>query len=202
MGSKAAPFAHFVAPLRDLIAWFGAEGVPGVVIGGVAAGLLGRPRATQHLDAVVLLAPERWAAFLEAGTRFGFGPRVSEALNFARQARVLLVRHGASAVDADVTFAGLPFEEEVVASAKPVEVGGVLVPLPTPEDLIVMKAFAHRPRDMADIESLLDSHPKLDLRRVRRWVREFAATVDAPELATDLEALIAAKRKRKRKKKP
>jgi hypothetical protein len=48
------------------------------------------------------------------------------------------------------------------------------VPLPTPEDLIIMKAVAHRPRDLADIEGILAGVGDLNLRHIRRWVREFA----------------------------
>jgi hypothetical protein len=47
--------------------------------------------------------------------------------------------------------------------------GGVRVPLPIPEDLIVMKAVAHRPQDLADIESILVAHPKLNLRGCGDW---------------------------------
>jgi len=45
-----------------------------------------------------------------------------------------------------------------------------------------MKAIAHRPRDMADIEAILDAQPQLDLRRVRRWVREFSTLLETPAL--------------------
>ena len=36
-----------------------------------------------------------------------------------------------------------------------------------PEDLIIMKAIAHRPKDMLDIESIITSHPKLDRKRIQ-----------------------------------
>ena len=66
------------------------------------------------------------------------------------------------------------------------------------EEILIMKAVAHRPRDMADIESILDAHPKLDLSRVRRWVREFSAALETPELLRDFNALVARRRKRKK----
>ena len=72
-----------------------------------------------------------------------------------------------------------------------VELGYVEVPLPLPEDLIIMKAVAHRPQDLADIEAILAAHPKLNLRRVRRWLREFAAALSMPEILNDLEALLS-----------
>ena len=59
-----------------------------------------------------------------------------------------------------------------------------------------MKAIAHRPRDIADIESILEAHPRIDEKRIRDLVREFAAVLETPDLATDLERLLAPRRHR------
>jgi len=53
-----------------------------------------------------------------------------------------------------------------------------------------MKAVAHRPRDLGDIEAVLDAHPELDAQRVRRWVREFSMALAMPDLLTDLEKML------------
>jgi hypothetical protein len=58
--------------LRNLVAWFKAGKVPGVVIGGLAASLLGRPRLTRDVDALVLVDEGLWADFLTVGARYGF----------------------------------------------------------------------------------------------------------------------------------
>jgi predicted nucleotidyltransferase len=79
-----------------------------------------------------------------------------------------------------------------------VELGGVRVPLPTPEDLIIMKAVAHRAQDLGDIEAIVAAHPKFNRRRVRRWVREFAVALAMPEILNDLEALLSQRQKQKR----
>jgi hypothetical protein len=52
-----------------------------------------------------------------------------------------------------------------------------------PEDLIVMRAIAHRPRDVADIESILEASPGIDEARIRSLVRDFAAALEAPRSA-------------------
>jgi hypothetical protein len=179
--------APLVSALTDLVKWLEAASVPGVVIGGVAASLLGRPRLTHDVDALVMADETRWQELVERGAAFGFQPRLSDALAFAARARVLLMRHVPSGVDVDVTFGTLRFEEEAVAHRTVVTVAGVPLPLPTPEDLIIMKAVAHRPRDLSDIEAILDAHPNLDLERVRRWVREFARAAGMPEIWSDLQ---------------
>ena len=198
MAEQEEALAPLLAALRDLVAWLQATHVPGAIIGGVAASLLGRPRATRDIDAVVLLDEKGWGPFLGTGTQLGFVPRLSDPLGFAHTARVLLVRHESSGIDIDIAFGALPFEEEAITRAVWRDIGGIRLPLPVPEDLIIMKAVAHRPRDMADIESILDAHLKLDRRRVRRWVREFSTALDTPEILQDLNALLARRRKRKR----
>ncbi len=190
--------APLLGALRDLVAWVRAGGVPAAVIGGVAASILGRPRLTRDVDALILLPEGRWRDFLAAGASFGLVPRIADALAFAQQARVLLLHHRPSGIDVDVSLGALPFEEELLARAVSRDVGGVAIPLPTPEDLLVMKAVAHRPRDLADIEAVLAAQPKVDLRRVRRLVREFATALEAPELFDDLETILRRKRKKRR----
>jgi nucleoside-diphosphate-sugar epimerase len=45
--------------------------------------------------------------------------------------------------------------------------------------LIILKAVAHRPQDLADIAAILAAQPRLNLRRVRRWVQEFSEALRA-----------------------
>lgn len=196
--SKIETLVPLLSALRDLVAWLKAKRVEGLIIGGVAASILGRPRATRDVDALVLMDEKNWGGFLTAGSKFGFVSRVANPLDFARKAKVLLVRHEPSGIDVDITFGTLPFEKEAITNAVWVDIKDVRLPLPTAEDLIIMKAVAHRPRDLADIESMIDAHKKLNLRRIRRWVREFSAAVEMPEIFNDLEKILVRGPKRKR----
>ena len=83
--------APLLEVLADLIAWLKAEEVAGVVIGGLAASLLGRPRLTRDVDVLVVVDEGRWAGFLATGAKYGFVPRQRDTLAFAQQSRVLLV---------------------------------------------------------------------------------------------------------------
>jgi predicted nucleotidyltransferase len=196
--SKIETLVPLLSALRDLVAWLKAKRVEGLIIGGVAASILGRPRVTRDVDALVLLGEKDWSEFLSAGTEFGFVARVTDPLDFARKAKVLLVRHKPSGIDVDVTFGALPFEKEAITNGVWVDLRGVRLPLPTAEDLIIMKAVAHRPRDLVDIESIMDAHQKLNLRKIRRWVREFSTAVEMPEIFNDLEKILVRRRKLKR----
>jgi hypothetical protein len=180
------------------VQWWQTQHARGLIIGGLAVALLARPRATRDIDALVLVAEDRWSAFLDAGSKFGFIPRQADTLAFAHEARVLLLRHQPTGIDVDVSLGCLPFEEEAVKRSVAVQVAGVSVPLPTPEDLVIMKAVAHRDRDRQDIEGILVAHPNLDVHRVRRWVRAFAAALETPEIYDDLQQQLQRRPLRKR----
>ena len=195
--AKRPPTLPPEATLGAIVDWLRSAHVQGLIIGGIAASLLGRPRMTRDVDALILLEEDRWEGFLNAGVRFGFLPRIDDPLVFARRARVLLVHHKPSVVDVDISVAGLPFEEESIEQVRWTKVGKLSLPLPTPENLIIMKAVAHRPQDMADIQALLGAHRKLNLRRIRRWVKEYASALDAPDILSDLEYILRGSRTRR-----
>jgi hypothetical protein len=182
---------NLLKPLLDLGRWLDAIQAQAVVVGGVAASFLGRPRFTQDIDALALISEPEWSAAVAAAANFDIVPRIDDAVDFAHRSRVLLLRHRESAIDIDVILGGLPFEEDAVANAKRYVIGGVNVRLPKVEDLMIMKAVAHRPRDLQDIEGLLQAHPNLDLLSVRQWVREFASVTAMSELIDDFDKLLA-----------
>ena len=54
-----------------------------------------------------------------------------------------------------------------------VVIGSLKLRLPTPEDMIILKAVAHRPKDLADIQAIAVSHPDFDKERIKFWVEQF-----------------------------
>ena len=161
----------------------------GVIIGGVAANLLGAPRFTTDVDAVVLSSGESLDALLAIALAEGLTPRIADAAAFARRSRVLLLHHAAAEANVDISLGVLPFEVEMVENSSLHRVGEMLLRLPAPEDLVIMKAVAHRARDYADIEGIMTRHPELDWQRIEHWVRQFADVLEMPELWIDLAQL-------------
>ena len=176
--------------LADLTNWLDAARIPAMVIGGVAASVLGRPRFTRDIDALVILPESDWQTALEDAAKFGIVPRIGQALEFARRSRVLLMRHAASGIDLDIILGGLPFETSAVESSRPYDVGGVSVRLPRVEDLLVMKAIARRPKDLEDIRGLLAAHPDADTGAARQWIREFATAASMPDMLEEFDQLL------------
>ena len=183
--------ASLLSALTDLVRWLDAANTPSMVIGGVAASVLGQPRLTQDVDALAILPEDRWASLMDEAARFGIVPRIENPLDFARRSRVLLMKHLASGIDIDVTFGGLAFEQAAVENSERHDIAGVSVRLPRVEDLLIMKAIARRPKDLQDIEGLLKAHPEADVTRVRHWVREFATATGMGDMLDEFDKLLA-----------
>ncbi len=165
-----------------LVRWLEAESVPFVITGGMAVSLAGRPRSTQDIDILVVVDEKSWGRFLESGARFGFRPRVADCLDFARISRVLLMRHEATGLHVDVTLSGMYLEEMIVKNGISVRIEGAELRIPRTEDLIIMKSFARRPKDIADVEALVDAAEHIDWDHVDYWTQQLAAAVEAPEI--------------------
>lgn len=181
------PLAAPLAAIQRLIEQFDNRGV---IIGGVAASLLGRPRLTADADVLLLLSVNDIPRLLELAGTVGLQPRLANAMEFARRNRVLLLQHVATGIGVDISLGLLPFEVETVERSVEHQVGAVRLRLPTPEDLIILKAIAHRPKDMLDIEAVVAAQEHLDKKRIASWVRQFADLLEVPELWTDLERLL------------
>jgi hypothetical protein len=95
---------------------------------------------------------------------------------------VLLLRHQASGTNIDISLGVLPFETEMVAHGQILQIGNLHLCLPTPEDLIILKAVAHRAQDLTDIQAIAVRHPDLDKERVQFWVEQFGEALEIPDL--------------------
>jgi hypothetical protein len=201
--AEARHLAELEAAVGALLEWAETCRVPLLLIGGVAVSLLSRPRTTKDVDAVVWLPNhEDWGGFLAASKRHGIVPRASNVLEFALESRVLLLMHAPTGVPIDVSMGALPFEEIAIRRRVQMVVGRLRVPVPTPEDLVVFKAIAHRLKDAADIESILEAHPDVDATQILTTVREFAEILEMPELIDDLLRLLPKRRSLKATEEP
>lgn len=191
MGSKSdhlEPLLDALDALQHLLTRFDNKGV---IIGGAAVSLLGRARFTEDVDAVFLLSNKDLPRLLEMAKQEGIEPRIENALEFAKKNRVLLLKHTPTDTSIDISLGALPFEEEMVERGRLYEVDDALqLRLPTPEDLIIMKAVAHRPKDLEDIRTIADKYPNLDVKHIEKWVKEFGEALEMPELWSDIEPIL------------
>jgi hypothetical protein len=164
---------------------------PAMIIGGLAVIARGVPRQTVDIDATIWAEGLDIDAMLPILAQEGLVPRTPDAIVFARERHVLLLRHEPTGTPIELILAYLPFEQAALERADLVDFGGVSVPAATAEDLIVYKVVAWRDRDRADVERLLVRHGRsINLERVRQLVREFGTALDEPERVDEFEILV------------
>lgn len=157
-------------------------------IGGLALQRWGEPRFTRDVD-LSLLCPYGGEDAL-AGLLLGaFKPRIPDARTFAVENRVLLLE-SEDGVPLDIALAAIPFEERCIARASEFDFGGALLRTCGAEDLIVMKAFAGRDRDWADIESVvIRQSSRLDWSLILAEITPLSELRDAGSILPRLERL-------------
>ncbi len=84
----------------------------------------------------------------------------------------------------------LPFEIEMVERSNVIDVGVIKLRVPTPEDLIILKAVANRDKDRADIRAIAKSHQNIDKARIQYWIEQFGEALNMPNLWKDIEKLL------------
>ncbi len=182
------PYLEPLESLQRLLDQFDGQGA---IIGGIAVSILGKARHTEDLDAMFLLSTQDIDRLLESAQQEGLEPRIDNVADFARRSRVLLLRHALTGTNIDISLGILPFEQELVERSTLYQVDeGLQLRLPTPEDLVIMKAVAHRPRDLEDIRAVGEKYPNLDKTRIEQWVKAFGEALEMPELWPKIKSIL------------
>ena len=72
----------------------------------------------------------------------------------------------------------MDLQRRIVARAQLREVAGRRIPVATPEDMIVLKVLAGRPRDRRDVADILENVADLDHEGIRTALAEFGLVWD------------------------
>lgn len=177
--------AQLVQASLDRLRW------PFCFIGGLAVARWGEVRVTNDIDVTLFVGFGNEPHFVDA-LFAEFPSRFPDSRDFALQNRVALLRtHGG--VDLDIGLGGLPYEEEMIARASLAPMApGVSLKTCSAEDLIVLKAFAERDRDWADVRGIAARQlGHLDWPAIYERLRPLAELKEAPECLLRLQRIQA-----------
>ncbi len=172
---------YLLKPLAELIRLFDQWQINYALIGGMAVAVHGIPRPTHDLDFTVSIPRSRLAEFYRAVEERGFSvPEVHDAGWVDQVAGMPLIRirqwgHGQS-IDVDLFLEESAFQESLLARHQKVSVEGIDAWIVSPEDLILLKLIAGRPRDIGDIQDILLAQGQLDLDYMEYWAHELRVT--------------------------
>jgi hypothetical protein len=129
--------------------------VPHALIGGLAVSLRGQPRLTADVDIVVAVDLDRALELIAVLDTSDFRPLFEDVAEVVQRSFILPLRHRSTHVKVDLSIGLSGFEKRAVARAEICHVAGILIPVATTEDLLIMKSLAARPRDDQDLEGLV-----------------------------------------------
>ena len=159
------------------------------LIGGLAASMRGRIRATEDLDLILLCNLDEALTLVKSLGEAGFSPLLEDYEKVARSALLLPIIDRASGIQLDVAIGLSGFEKEIVERADPMIVGGHEIFVATPEDLVVLKILAGRPRDLQDVKGIVEIHAdRLDWQYCVATARRLESAVDM-DLVQQIERL-------------
>jgi hypothetical protein len=147
------------------------------IMGGIAVRTYGIPRPTYDVDITLAVPRERLSEVYDAVCAAGYMVPESYRAGWVDQVsglplvkfRLYLAERG---VDVDVFLAETPYQMEVLSRRRRSQANGGAIWLVSPEDLILLKLIANRPRDAADILDVLFIQGQLDERYLREWAHK------------------------------
>ena len=105
---------------------------------------------------------------------------VEDVEAFVRRTMVLPCRDEASGIRIDLIFAQSGYGQEAL---RRVPFGATEVCFASPEDVIIHKVIAGRPRDLEDCRRIWLKNPQLDEGYIRGWLQQFGDAVGEPFLS-------------------
>jgi predicted nucleotidyltransferase len=160
----------FLEVLGDALRTADQSGLPYLLVGGVASGILGRPRWTHDVD--LFVRPQDARTMLRVFADAGFRTEETDP--------VWLYKAWKHNVLVDLIFygtGGIYLDDDMLAHSSVREFKGYHVRIPSPEDLIVIKALVHKEEtsrhwfDALALISRCDLDWEYLLRRARRGSR-------------------------------
>jgi hypothetical protein len=162
------------------------------IIGGLAVQRWGEPRTTLDVDMTLLTGWGEEEGYV-AAILDRFKSRIPDGHAFALAQRVLLIQTS-NGKNVDIALGALPFEVGMVRRAVQVEFApGLVLPCCTAEDLFIMKAFAARPRDWLDAESIALRQVRLDKQYILEHLTELCDIKGASDILERAERLLTEK---------
>jgi len=188
MGSRPSP--DFPGILARVSTELDARKIPFMLIGGQAVLVHGEPRLTQDIDVTLGVPPTQLDDLLELCDSARLEPLPEHPQAFVRETFVLPAEDRATGVRVDFIFSTTLYEAQAIRRAERLSVGGHDVPFATPEDLLLHKLFAGRPRDLEDVRGVIRRKGKqLDWAYLTRWAKELASAPGREHLVEQVERL-------------
>jgi predicted nucleotidyltransferase len=164
--------------------------IPYMVIGGQAVLLYGEPRMTRDIDVTLGVDIDRIDTVLAAFEASSFRPLPESVRSFVTETHVLPMEDASTRIRLDLIFSFSPYEREALSRVRKIDIDSVLVRFASPEDVVIHKLVAGRPRDVEDVRHILSMQEKIDDKYIRGWLKQFDTALDR-ELVKQFNEIMA-----------
>jgi len=139
-------------------------------IGGLAVLATGEPRMTQDVDLILFVPKSNMEPLFDAAHRHGFTVNRRQGIQDAANQGACTIAYGG--VRVDFIFASTDLEESAWRRRVRKTLFKLVVHVPSPEDLILLKLVPGRPRDLEDIRGIAASAGnRLDRTYLKSWAQ-------------------------------
>lgn len=152
--------------------------------------LYGEPRLTKDIDITLGVNIDKLDHLLNVLRDLSLTPLPEDMETFVKETMVLPTQHEKTGIRVDFIFSYTPFGNNAIKRARAVKILGQKVAFATPEDLIIHKVFAGRPRDLEDVRIVLLKNSDIDVQYIRKWLREFDESSNHDALLENFENIL------------
>jgi predicted nucleotidyltransferase len=173
-------FEHILAKIAKLL---DQNQIPYMVIGGQAVLLYGEPRLTRDIDVTLGIDSVRADDLKQICQVAGLIKVKSFDDSLIEKTNVFPCIDTETGIAVDFIFSFIDYERQAIKRAKKVKVADYAVKFSSPEDIIIHKLFAGRPKDIEDAENILIKQGrKIDMDYIKKQLKVFStAYPEMPE---------------------
>ena len=164
--------------------------IPYMIIGGQAVLLYGEPRLTRDIDITLGVNTGYFDELLTVVRELSLKPIPENIKLFVQQTMVLPALEETTGIRVDFIFSFTTYEIEAIKRVRKITIMEQEVCFASPEDVIIHKIFAGRPRDIEDVRSIILKNSDMDIQYIRRWLKEFDKSSDKKDFLKTFEKVL------------
>jgi predicted nucleotidyltransferase len=158
----------------DLVEFLEARSIPYALMGGLAVRIHAVPRATYDVDFTISIARSELPNLYASVKELGYTVPAAQEAGWIDEVQGLPVIKlqlfvAGHVLDVDMFLAETAYQRELLSRRQRHRADGFEAWFVSPEDLVLLKLLAGRPKDYVDVADVLFIQGELDLSYLRLW---------------------------------